>query len=155
MNLPSQHQLAVAGTHIATAGATAVATLGMVHLLNPDQVNSAGQAITQIGTGVSSIMTGAGTLVALASGIYAAITSGPLASLFRATKAIAASPELTEQVKVSAIADKAPLVALTDKLPEVVGVGTTRDDAGKALAAAVPSASVQTVTAVPPIAKVI
>lgn len=146
MPLPNQHQIAVVGTHVATASAAIIATLGFAHVLTPAQVNDAGQAISMIGDGLGKVMAGLGTLVGIGTGVYAFITSGPLASLFRATKAIAASPELTEQVKVATLADKAPLVLITDKLPEVAGVGTTRTQAGKELADAVPSMTVQTVT---------
>lgn len=143
MNLPTQHQMAVAGTAVATSAASVIATLGFVHLLNPADAANATAAISQIGDGVAKIAAGAGTLITIGTGVYATVRSSPLISLFRASKDIAASPALTEQVKASAIVDKAPLVLLTDKLPEVARVPTTNDDAGRALAAAVPSNTVQ------------
>jgi hypothetical protein len=146
VNLPTTHQLAVVGAHAASITAGAIAALGFAHVISPADVSNATQAISTIGDGLGKVMAGIGTLMGIATGIYSFINSGPLASLFRATKAIAASPALTEQVKEAPLADKAPLVILTDNLPEVAGVGTTRTDAGKALADAVPSITVQSVS---------
>lgn len=143
MPLPTQHQMVVAGAHIATAGAAVIATLGFVHVLNPAQVNDATQAISSIGDGLAKIMTGVGTLIALGSGIYATISSGPFASLFRASAAIAADPAKMDQLKTLTVAQQAPLVAVTDRLPDVAGVGTTHTTDGQALAQAVPSPTVQ------------
>ena len=146
MNLPTQHQLVVAGTHIATSAATVVATLGMVHVLTPSGVSDAGQAISQISDGFAKIMTGAGTLIALGSGIYATIMSSPFASLFRASATIAADPVKMAQLRSTPTEQQAPLVAVTDRLPDVAGVGTTLTPAGQRLALAVPSTTVQPVT---------
>jgi hypothetical protein len=146
MNLPTQHQIAVAGTVAASSAASVIATLGFVHLLNPADAANATAAISQIGDGAAKIMAGAGTLITIAGTLVATIRSSPLVSLFRASKDIAANPALTEQVKASPLADKAPLVILTDKLPEVAGLPTVRTPAGDALAAAVPSATVQPIS---------
>ena len=96
-------------------------------------------------TCVGKIMAGMGTLIALGSGIYATIASGPFASLFRSSKTIAADPSMMAQLQSTPIAQQAPLVAVTDRLPDVAGVGTTQTEAGKALAIAVPSTTVQPV----------
>lgn len=153
MNLPTQHQFAVAGTAAATSAASVIATLGFVHLLNPADAANATAAISQIGDGLAKVMAGTGTLITIGAGVVAAVRSSPLASLFRASKTIAADPVLTEQVKTAALVDKAPLVILTDKMPEVAGVPVTNNDAGRAMAKAVPSDTVQPVTAFsPPIA---
>lgn len=146
MNLPTQHQIVVAGAHIATSAATVVATLGVVHVLNPAGVGDATQAISQISDGFAKIMTGVGTLVALGSGIYATIKSSPFASLFRASADIAADPAKLAQLQSTPIAQQAPLVAVTDRLPDVAGVGTARTPAGQALAQAVPSSTVQPIS---------
>lgn len=151
----TQHQIAVVGTHVATASAAIIATLGFAHVISPADVNNAGQAISQISDGLGKVMAGVGTLIGIGSGVYAFITSGPLASLFRSAKAIAASPDLTEQVKASALLDKASLVTVTDKLPEVAGVGTTITQAGKDLAQAVPSLTVQPVISTASIGKAV
>lgn len=143
MNLPTQHQMAVAGTALATSAASVVATLGFVHLLNPADAANATAAISQIGDGVAKIAAGTGTLVTIGAGVYATVSSNPIWSFLRSSKAIAASPELTQQIQAAPLVDKAPLVAITDKLPEVARVPTTNNDAGRALAAAVPSNTVQ------------
>lgn len=143
MPLPTQHQFAVAGTHLAAAAGAVVATLGFAHVATPDQVASATTAIGQISDGVAQIMKGGGTLLTIGAGIYAFVKSGPFASLFRAVSSIAADPAKMEQLKSLTVAEQAPLVAVTDKLPDVAGVGTTRTDAGMALAQAVPSNTVQ------------
>jgi len=145
MNLPTQHQIAVAGSAIAISATSVISTLGFVHLLNPADADNATAAISQIGDGFAKMMAGAGTLITIGTSVYMTVKSSPLASLFRASKTIAADPRLTEQVKVASLANKAPLVVLTDKLPEVASVSTTRTEAGSALANAVPSSTVQTV----------
>jgi hypothetical protein len=146
MNLPTAHQIAVVGTHAASIAAGAIAALGFAHVISPSDVADAGQAVSQIGDGLGKVMAGLGTLFGIASTIYAFIMSNPLMSLFRATKTIAADPTLTAQVNAAPIEQKASLVLVTDKLPEVAGVGTTRTDAGRELAAAVPSNTVQPVS---------
>ncbi len=155
MNLPSQHQVAIAGTAVATSAASVIATLGFVHLLNPADAANATAAISQISDGVAKIAAGAGTLITIGTGVYVTISSNPIWSFLRSSKTIAASPELTEKIKASSIEDKAPLVVLTDKLPEVARVGTTNNDAGRAMAKAVPSNTVQTDSATSPSAKAI
>lgn len=145
MPLPTQHQFAVVGTHVAAGAAAVVATLGFTHIATPDQVANATTAIGQISDGVALIMKGGGTLFGIGTVIYAFIKSGPFASLFRASAAIAADPAKMEQLKTLTVAEQAPLVAVTDRLPDVAGVGTTRTEAGLALAQTVPSPTVQTV----------
>lgn len=145
MNLPTQHQIATVGTHAASIAAGAIAALGFAHVISPADITNATQAVSQIGDGLGKIMAGLGTLFGIATATYAFFTSGPLASLFRATKSIAASPELTKQVAEAPLAQKVDLVTVTDKLPEVAGIGTTRTEAGQALAMSVPSSTVQTV----------
>ena len=146
MNLPTSHQVAVAGTHIATAAAATIATLGFIHIFSPQQVTDATQAIGQISDGIGKIMAGMGTLIALASGLYATITSGPFASLFRSAQTIAADPAKLAQLQATPFAQQAPLVTVTDKLPDVAGVGTTSTPSGKALSMSIPSTTVQSVS---------
>jgi hypothetical protein len=143
MNLPTQHQIAVAGTAAATSAASVIATLGFVHLLNPADVSNATAAISQIGDGFAKIMAGSGTLIAIGAGLVATVRSSPFASLFRAANDIASDPDKMAQLKTTPLAQQAPLVAVTDKLPDVAGVGTTSTTAGVALAEAVPSFTVR------------
>jgi hypothetical protein len=159
MNLPTQHQAAVFGTHIAAAAASAIAVIGFTHVATPDQVRDATTAVGQISDGVALIMKGGGTLIGFGVTIYATVKSGPFASLLRAVTAIASDPAKLAQVQAGAtgatLTEKAALLTVTDKMPEVVGVGTTLTPDGKALALAVPSSSVQAVGSTQSIAKVI
>lgn len=143
MPLPTQHQFAVAGTHIAAGAAAVVATLGFTHIATPDQVSDATTAIGQISDGVALIMKGGGTLFGIGVAIYAFVKSGPFSSLFRAAAAISADPSKMDQLKSLTVAEQAPLVAVTDKLPNVANVATTPTAAGQQLALAVPSTTVQ------------
>jgi len=153
MNLPTQHQIVVVSAHIGTAATTVIATMGIMHLITPAQVADAGQAISQIGDGLGKVMAGLGTLGAIAISIYTFFTSGPFASLFRASAAIASDPaklaQLQQGTAGATLDQKVALVTVTDRIPEVAGVGTTRTDDGKALAELVPSATVQSVVAMP------
>ncbi len=143
MNLPTAHQYAVFGTHAAASAAAVVAFIGFTHVAPADQVQSATVAIGQISDGVALIMKGGGTLVGFGMAIFAAVKSGPFASLLRAAASIASDPAKVDQLKTLTVAEQAPLVTVTDKLPDVAGVGTTRTQTGQALANAVPSATVQ------------
>lgn len=143
MNLPTQHQVVVAVAAGGVFASGAVAMFGYVHIIDPAQVNDATQAISQIGDGLGKVMTGVGTLAGIGIAAYNTIKSGPFASLFRASAAIAADPAKMEQLKTLTVEQQAPLVAVTDKLPDVAGVGTTRTEAGQALAQAIPSSTVQ------------
>lgn len=143
MNLPTQHQIVVAGTFIGSSAASVVATLGMIHLLSPADVNAATQAVGQITDGVAKIMLGAGTLLTIGGGVYTTIKSSPFASLFRASATIAADPVKLAQLQATPTDQQAALVTVTDKLPDVAAVSTARTPAGQALASAVPSPTVQ------------
>jgi hypothetical protein len=143
MNLPTKHQIVVAGAAAATFASGAIAMFGYVHIVDPAQVVDATQAINQIGEGLGKVMAGVGTLAGIAIAAYNTILSSPFASLFRASAAIAADPAKMDQLKTLTVAQQAPLVAVTDKLPDVAGVGTTSTMAGQELAQAVPSNTVQ------------
>ena len=125
MNLPTQHQIVVAGTHVATAAATAIATLGMVHVLSPADVTNATNAIGQITDGVGKIMAGIGTLVAVGSGVYATIMASPFASLFRSSATIAADPAKMAQLKDTPVAQQAVLATVANAVPNPTVQPTT------------------------------
>lgn len=129
---------------IVGAGAV-VATLGTVHLLSANDATSLTAAFAQLGDSLTKALVAIVTIAGIASTTWTTLSNGPLGMLFKSTKTIAASPALTAQVQQASIADKAPVVAVTDKMPEVAGVGTTSNAAGKALATAVPSTTVQPV----------
>lgn len=143
MPLPTQHQIVVAGSAVAVFASGAVTMFGYAHIIDPTQVADATQAISQIGEGAAKVVTGVGTLVGIGLAAFNVIRSSPFASLFRASAAIAADPAKMDQLKTLTVAQQAPLVTVTDKLPQVTGVGTTLTTEGLELAQAVPSNTVQ------------
>ena len=145
MNLPTTHQFAVAGTHAVALGAGAVSALAFAGFLSSGGAADATADINRIAADLKDLYGAVAGLVGIGAGVYATIKSSPFASLFRASADIAADPVKMNQLKDTPLAQQAPLVAVTDRLPDVAGVGTTRTDAGLALAQAVPSTTVQTV----------
>ena len=81
-------------------------------------------------------------LVGIGITAYAAVKSGPLASLFRALNTISNDPAKLNKLEAATPDQKASLIAVTDKLPEVATVTTTNTAAGKALANSVVSPTV-------------
>jgi hypothetical protein len=146
MNFPTGDQIKSTTRSVTISLSSMLAGAAMLHLIGSDDPQKIVDAVNSIGNGVASIVTGVGALVTLGMGAWGVVTASPLRKLFSSTKTIAASAELTAQVNAAPLAEKLPLVIVTDKLPEVAGVGTTRDEAGKALAAAVPSNTVQPVS---------
>jgi hypothetical protein len=132
-------------SHVIVGAGAVVATLGAVHVLSPDDATKASAAFAQIGDSLTKLVVAVSTLAGIASTVYVTVTNGPLGMLFKGSKAVAASPALTQQVKTASLEAKAPLVTVTDQLPEVAGVGTTATKEGVALANAVPSNTVQPV----------
>ena len=149
-SLPTQHQISVIGTHVAAAAGSVIAVVGYTHIADATQVADATAAVGKISDGVSLIMQGGGTLILIGTTIFATIRSGPFASLLRSVTAIAQDPAKLAQVKTgdtgATLDQKAALLLVTDKLPEVAGIATVRTDVGKALADAVPSETVQPTT---------
>lgn len=143
MNLPTADQIKSATRSVSISVSSMVAGAAMFGLAGSGDPQKVVDAINSIGEGLASITTGVGALITIGMGIWGFISSNPLSQLFRSTKTIAADPVKIEELKVSTIADKAPLALLTDKLPEVASVATVRTDAGRELAAAVPSPTVQ------------
>lgn len=145
MTLPTSDQINAALRHVATAVASIVGTLAAVKIISGGDAASLQASLDHITHGAAEILAGVTTLVTVASGAWAAISASPLGQLLRGSKAVAADPAKMEQLKTMSVEQQAPLVKVTDKLPEVAGVGTTSTAAGQALAAAVPSNSVQPV----------
>lgn len=145
MNAPTQDQVLAAGRHVVSYAMGGISMFAALHLVTGGDAQSATNALNTIGHGFSEIVAGVATLATIASGTYAALAASPLAQLFRSTKAIAADPAKQAQLQSATIDQKAAIVSITDKLPEVAGVGTSATPAGKALADAVPSNTVQTV----------
>jgi len=155
MNLPTQHQLVVLGTHVAGIAAGAVSALAFAGVLSQAQVGDATSDIKRIWADLQDLYGAAAGLVGLGLAAYGTVKSGPFASLFRAATEIASDPAKMAQLKTSTLNEQAPLVAVTDKLPDVANVGTMPTKEGVALATAVPSLTVQSVSPTPPAAKAV
>lgn len=140
---PTSHQWAVLGSHAVVCAGGAIGAVAFFGGLNPAQVNEATQDVGRIAADVKDLAGAFASLAALAMTAYSVIKSGPLASFFRAAADIAADPKKIAQTQVATLDQKAPVVAITDKMPEVAGVATFNTRGGEALAKAVPSDSVQ------------
>lgn len=147
MRMPTQDEVLASGRHVITFASGGVTMFAALHLITGGDANSAASALNQIGHGFSEIVAGSGTLIALVSGTFAALSANPILQLIKGAKAVSADPAKIDQLKALTVADQAPLVTVTDKLPDVAAVATTRTEAGKALAEAVPSMTVQSVAA--------
>lgn len=86
--MPSKGEVVAFSRHIvsyAMGGLTVGVTL---HVLSQGDADSAGKAITQISTGLGSIIAGLTTLTSVAMGIWAAWKSSPFAQLLQASKVL-------------------------------------------------------------------
>ena len=140
---PTRHQIAVVGSHAVVGASAAISTLAFMGALTPAQVQEATQDVSRIVSDLKDLYGALAGLAGLAMVAYSTIKSGPFASLIRAAQDIAADPKKIAQLQVATLDQKAPLVTLTDKLPEVAGGATVATKDGQALATAVPSTSVQ------------
>ena len=142
LTLPTRHQIAVAGTHAVVGASGFVAAMAYFGVLSPSQVQEATSDIHRIASDLSDLYAAVASLVGIAITAYAAVKSGPLASLLRAAHDIAANPSKADGMKDATLEQKAALVAVTDKLPEVASIATTPNTSGKMLAEEVPSPTV-------------
>lgn len=140
---PTSHQWAVFGSHAVVCAGGAIGALAFFGGLDQAQVTEATQDVSRIANDVKDLVGAVGSLAALAMTAYSVVKSGPLASFFRAAADIASDPKKIAQAQVATLDQKAPVVAITDKLPEVAGVATFNTRGGQALATAVPSSTVQ------------
>ena len=143
ITMPTKHQIAVAGSHAVVFAGGAIAALSFAGVLSPAQVATATDDVKRISADIADLIGAISSLGALFMVVYSTLKSGPLASFFRAAVTISQNPDLTKQVQDASIVQKAPVVFVTDKMPEVAGVGTTDTKAGAELALAVPSPTVQ------------
>jgi hypothetical protein len=141
-NILTKHQLAVAGTHVVVGASGFIGAMAYFGVLSPDQIVSATDDVKRIAADLEDLYTATAGLVGISITAYAAVKSGPLASLFRAAATIAADPSKMAKMEAASISDKANVVAITDKLPEVAGINTVPTTEGKALAMSVPSPTV-------------
>ena len=88
MELPTQSQVVAFGRHVVSYSAGALSAGVVLHVVSQGQANDAGNAITQISTGVASIAAGLTTLASVAMGIWAAWKSSPFAQLLQASKVL-------------------------------------------------------------------
>ena len=143
--LPTKHQVAVAGTHAVVGAGSALAALAYFGVLSPSDLQSATDDVKRIAADLSDLYAAVASLVVIGTTVFATVKSGPLASLFRAAASISKDPVKMAEVQAAPIAEKANVVAITDKMPEVAGVSTTPTQAGSLLASAVPSQTVRVV----------
>ena len=102
INLPTVHQVAVVGTHVAVAGATAIGIFGYLGMLTPHDAQQANHDIKTIIDSVENIITATASLIGIGVTAYAAVRSGPIGSLLRAASAIYSSPKLAQQAQAAA-----------------------------------------------------
>lgn len=140
---PTQHEWAVLGTHAIVAAGGGIATAAFFGVLDPQQVQDATADVKRIASDVSDLVGAIAGLVTIGTAGFATLRAGPIGSFFRAAATIAGNQKFTEQAKAAPLDQKAPVVAITDNLPEVRSVPVTNDDAGKALAGLVQSSTVQ------------
>jgi hypothetical protein len=140
---PTQHEWAVLGTHAIAAAGTGLAVAAFAGVLDQAQVQEATGYVKRIASDVSDFVGAVSGLIAIGTAGFAVLRSGPLGSLIRAASTIAGSPKFTAQLNAAPLEQKAPVVAITDNLPEVRSVPVTNDDAGKVLAGLVQSSTVQ------------
>jgi hypothetical protein len=143
ITMPTKHQVAVFGSHAVVFACGAIGAVAFFGGLDHAQVREATSAVNRIAADVSDLVGAIGSLAALAMAAYSTIKSGPFASFFRAAGDIAASPKMIAQVQLASLDQKASVVAITDRLPEVAGVATVNSRGGQALATAVTSETVQ------------
>ena len=128
MNLPTQDQVLASGRHVITFVSGGVTTFAALHLITGGDANSAVNALNQIGHGFAEIIAGGGTLIAIGSGVFAALSASPLLQLLKGSKAIAADPSLA---KDATVAQQATIATATESLPKVQAV-IASDDVAKA-----------------------
>ena len=108
MQMPNEGQLIAFGRHVVSYSMGGITVGVMFHVLSNGQASDAGDAITQISSGVKSILVGASTLIAVASGVWAAWKKSPFAQLL----------ETSQLPGVTQIVLKDPVLA--NKLPDNV-----------------------------------
>jgi hypothetical protein len=145
ITLPTRDQVYASGRHVVSFSMGIVAGLAAVHAINGPTASGAGDAISQISSGMASVIAGVTTLVTIISGLYAAFSASPLSQLFKGSAAVASDPAKMQQLEAATFDQKASLVKVTDKLPEVAAIGTTATAAGRAIETAVQSNTVQSI----------
>ena len=135
MRLPTQDEANAFVRHIVTFGCGGVTMFAALHLITGGDSQAATTALNQIGHGLSEIITGAGTLIAIGSGVMAALSASPLLQLLKGANAVANNPALAKQVPVQTQAAVAAAAVEMPKIDTVV--------AAPEVANAVPSPNVK------------
>ena len=105
MQMPNEGQLIAFGRHVVSYSMGGITVGVMFHVLSKGQAGDASDAITQISSGVGSILAGFTTLIAVASGVWAAWKKSPFAQLLETSQL----PGVTQiVVKDPVLADKLP-----------------------------------------------
>ncbi len=140
---PTKHQVAVFGSHTVVGAGAVIGTLAFTGLLSPADVQTATHDVSRIAADVTDLVGALASLGAIGMALFSTVRSGPIGSFFRAAMAINSDARLIDKVKGASLDQKAPLVAITDQIPEVGSVATINTRAGAALATAVASPTVQ------------
>jgi hypothetical protein len=121
VKMPDKGQVIAFGRHAVSYSAGAISAAVMLHALSQGQGDSATNALTQISTGVASIAAGLTTLVSIAMGVWAALKSGPFATLLQASKVLGDKGKII--VSDAKLADALPANVVAAPLASTSGKG--------------------------------
>lgn len=116
--IPTQDEVLAFGRHIVTFAGGGVTMFAALHLITGGDAESAANALNKIGSGFAEIVTGVGTLIAIASGVFASLSANPLVQFLKGSRAVAANPDIVRQAAVSD-ADQAVVAKAAVELPKV------------------------------------
>ena len=94
MNLTIPPPVAAFGRHVLSYSMGAVTAAAALHVVSSSDAQNLGNALTQISTGVQTIMGGLATITSFGMGLYASWSATKTSQL----KAVAANPEVTSVV---------------------------------------------------------
>ena len=116
VTMPDKAQVIAFGRHVVSYSAGALSAGVLLHVISQGDATSAGNAITQISTGIGSIIAGVTTLVSVAMGIWAAVKSSPFAQLLQTSKLLGDSGQIV-------LKDAKLAAALPDNVVAATGQG--------------------------------
>ena len=106
LKMPSEGQLIAFGRHVVSYSMGAISAGVTFHVLSQGDASNAGNAITQISTGIGSVIAGVTTLVGVIMGVWSAWKSSPFAQLLQTSKLL--GNEGTIMIKDPELAAKLP-----------------------------------------------
>lgn len=118
VRIPTQDEVLAFGRHIVTFAGGGVTMFAALHLITGGDAESAANALNKIGSGFAEIVTGVGTLIAIASGVFASLSANPLVQFLKGSRAVAANPDIVKKAVVSD-ADQAVVAKAAVELPKV------------------------------------